>query len=221
MGESFYGATCRGSTSKLAADKFFKAFSHEASYWNERYSADTQLSDWFLQDYTEVLALISAVSKRVRSIRILHVGCGNSTLSEAMYDAGYHDIVNIDVSYVVIQQMLKSNLNRSNMTWLEMDATNMKLGEDSFDAVVDKGMLDTFACVGNVGMATKYLSEVRRVLRPGGTFACFSYAGPSSRLDFFQSPCCDWTCQVLKMSPKHGSERACYGYICTLPTAVG
>jgi hypothetical protein len=26
------------------------------------------------------------------------LGCGNSTLGEEMYDAGYHDIVNIDVS---------------------------------------------------------------------------------------------------------------------------
>ena len=33
------------------------------------------------------------------------VGCGNSKLSDQMYQAGYHNIVNIDISPSVIQQM--------------------------------------------------------------------------------------------------------------------
>jgi hypothetical protein len=34
-----------------------------------------------------------------KETRILMLGCGNSTLGEEMYDAGYHGIVNIDVSH--------------------------------------------------------------------------------------------------------------------------
>ena len=48
------------------------------------------------------------------------VGCGNSKLSQQMYDAGYKNIVNIDISPVVIQQM-KSHSPQ--MEWIVMDAT--------------------------------------------------------------------------------------------------
>lgn len=36
---------------------------------------------------------------------ILQLGCGNSILQEEMYDAGYKNITNIDISPVVIEQM--------------------------------------------------------------------------------------------------------------------
>ena len=39
--------------------------------------------------------------------RILMVGCGNSKLSDQMFKAGYCDIVNIDISPAVIEQMNK------------------------------------------------------------------------------------------------------------------
>lgn len=39
--------------------------------------------------------------------RILMVGCGNSKLSYQMWEAGYKNIVNIDISPSVIEQMSK------------------------------------------------------------------------------------------------------------------
>jgi 2-polyprenyl-3-methyl-5-hydroxy-6-metoxy-1,4-benzoquinol methylase len=35
------------------------------------------------------------------------IGCGNSLLSEQMFDAGYTNITNIDISPIVISQMEK------------------------------------------------------------------------------------------------------------------
>ena len=40
-----------------------------------------------------------------KSNSILMLGCGNSKLSDQMYEAGYHDILNIDISPSVIEQM--------------------------------------------------------------------------------------------------------------------
>lgn len=37
------------------------------------------------------------------------VGCGNSKLSQQMYEAGYKNICNIDISPVVIEQMQKAS----------------------------------------------------------------------------------------------------------------
>lgn len=56
---------------------------------------------------------------------LLMIGCGNSTLSEKMYDNGMKNITNIDISNVVIQQMTAKNLNRKEMKFLKMDMLNV------------------------------------------------------------------------------------------------
>jgi len=40
--------------------------------------------------------------------KILHIGCGNSQLQDRLYEKGYHKIINIDISSVVIEQMNKN-----------------------------------------------------------------------------------------------------------------
>lgn len=46
-------------------------------------------------------------------------GCGNSRLSEEMYEDGYTDITNIDISRVVIDQMAERTRAMEGMscTW--------------------------------------------------------------------------------------------------------
>ena len=71
------------------------------------------------------------------------VGCGNSELSEQLYDVGYQDIVNIDISEVVIKQMKERNASRRpRMSFLKMDMTQMEFPDASFQVVLDKGTLD-------------------------------------------------------------------------------
>lgn len=54
------------------------------------------------------------------------IGCGNSVLSEQMYDAGYNNITNIDISPIVISQMQKQMEDKNKqMKWLVMDATKL------------------------------------------------------------------------------------------------
>ena len=61
-----------------------------------------------------------------KNLRILVLGCGNAEFSEELYDAGYQNITNIDISPVCIQQMsVKNALTRPNMSWLVGDVTNM------------------------------------------------------------------------------------------------
>ena len=63
--------------------------------------------------------------------KVLMVGCGNSRLSEDMYDVGYHNITNIDISDTVIRQMTERNgKKREEMTFEKMDVT--QVGEDFF-----------------------------------------------------------------------------------------
>ena len=45
-------------------------------------------------------------------VRILNLGCGNSILAEDMYDHGFTNICNMDISTVVIQQMQERNAEK-------------------------------------------------------------------------------------------------------------
>ncbi|KAI3853853.1 hypothetical protein MKX03_001181 [Papaver bracteatum] len=112
------------------------------------------------------------------ALQILVPGCGNSKLSENVYDAGFQNITNIDFSKVVISDMLRRNIrSRPSMKWRVMDMTQMQFKDGIFDVVLDKGGLDALM-EPELGpkLGTQYLAEVKRVLRTGGTFVCLTLA---------------------------------------------
>ena len=78
----------------------------------------------------------------------LMLGCGNSELSEQMYDAGYTKITNIDISSVVIEQMAeRSRLSRPEMKFQVGDVTDLHMYADSsFDILIDKSTIDALLC---------------------------------------------------------------------------
>ena len=56
--------------------------------------------DWYAE-YPELKLSFSEYDIKTTD-RILMVGCGNSKLSHQMWEAGYKDVVNIDISPSVI-----------------------------------------------------------------------------------------------------------------------
>ena len=70
------------------------------------------------------------------------LGCGNSTLSEDLYEDGYHNITNIDYSEVVISKMSTKSETTKNMKWIVMDATDLRFHGSKFDIVIEKATLD-------------------------------------------------------------------------------
>ncbi|KAJ9104978.1 hypothetical protein QFC20_004417 [Naganishia adeliensis] len=116
-------------------------------YWEQRYASEDQDSsfDWFLQpEY--LLPLLEPYLHECgkgKDVRVLMLGCGNSLLGEVMYDAGYHNVVNIDYSATLIEQMIARHAEkRPDMQWLEMDIRDLKFNEGDFDVVLDKGTMD-------------------------------------------------------------------------------
>lgn len=77
--------------------------------------------------YGEYPKLSGVIHKYIKpSDKVLMVGCGNSKLSEDLYDLSYHDIHNIDISDMVIRQMThKNSRKRPKMTYTKMDATKV------------------------------------------------------------------------------------------------
>eukprot|EP00408_Alexandrium_pacificum_P047100 CAMPEP_0171240980 /NCGR_PEP_ID=MMETSP0790-20130122/44831_1 /TAXON_ID=2925 /ORGANISM="Alexandrium catenella, Strain OF101" /LENGTH=248 /DNA_ID=CAMNT_0011707519 /DNA_START=30 /DNA_END=773 /DNA_ORIENTATION=+ len=187
-------------------------------YWNSRYQEDPEPFEW-LESFADLQAMLEEISGGRKTIRVLHVGCGNSCLTERMYDDGYEEIVNIDNSAVVIEQMRTRNAGRPGMSWLEMDATNMAAFPDrSFDLVVDKSVLDTFACTDNalVTVAT-YLKEVTRCLKHGGTYLCVSYGAPSTRLNFLELGHLEWSLRQVELPAQYEASNPHYAYILKTP----
>ncbi|RUS32017.1 hypothetical protein BC938DRAFT_476495 [Jimgerdemannia flammicorona] len=69
--------------------------------------------DWF-KKYADLKPLLNEHIPD-KNASVLMLGCGNSTLSEDMYDDGYKHITNIDFSTVVIENMRTRCADRSEM----------------------------------------------------------------------------------------------------------
>jgi len=66
-----------------------------------------------------------------------------------MYDDGFLNLINIDISKTVIRAMASRAADRKSMRWEVMSCTAMTLGDATVDAVLDKGTMDSLLCGEN------------------------------------------------------------------------
>ncbi|KAK4387993.1 eEF1A lysine and N-terminal methyltransferase [Sesamum angolense] len=169
-------------TSKENWDQFFtiRGSADSFEWYAEWPQLQTLLTRILLSQLSGPEGSIGEPSPAVEAaeVSILVPGCGNSRLSEHLYDAGFKNITNVDFSKVVISDMLRKNVReRPEMKWRVMDMTSMQFGNESFNAIVDKGGLDALMepqlgpRLGNL-----YLSEVKRLLKLGGKYICLTLA---------------------------------------------
>ena len=111
------------------------------------------------------------------------VGCGNSKLSQQMYEAGYKDIINIDISPSVIEQMSKQF---PHMVWEVMDATKMSYPDQYFDVILDKGTLDALISGRNYDICEAMLRDCMRVTKDTGQLILITYGSPEGRRKIFE-----------------------------------
>ena len=167
-------------------------------YWNERYSNEEEY-DW-LGDYELFKNLIHR-HVQDKCSKILMVGCGNSQLSEQMFQDGYQNIISTDISEVCIENQQKAF---PHLTWKVADIKNLKDFEDgTFDIVIKKATLDALL----VGEKSQWdpseeaeegigncLSEISRVLKPqNGRFLSLTFAQPHFRTPFYAKTKYEWS----------------------------
>ena len=75
----------------------------QGEYWNNRFHNEQQY-DWF-KDFSEFKHL--CVQHLHPGDSVLILGCGNSTLTQDLYDSGFRNLTSIDLSDVVIDHMHK------------------------------------------------------------------------------------------------------------------
>jgi hypothetical protein len=159
------------------------------SYWNERFEQEEEF-DW-LGTYEEIKTVILQCMKDKwkHEVKVLVLGCGNSTLSHDMYLDGFCNVLSMDYSEVVIHKMKNKY---PHLEWIVMDVTDMKdLEECSFDIIIDKGVMDALVTDEKdpwnpdesvIKTTRKMCTEVFRLLSPnGGAFVQVSFSQPHFR----------------------------------------
>ncbi|TNV82203.1 hypothetical protein FGO68_gene3607 [Halteria grandinella] len=195
----------------------------DPKYWDKRYSENEgSMFDW-LEDYQSLKPLLSSLIPS-KSSRILIIGCGNAPLSEDLYDDGYQNVVNIDISSVVIKQMRERNCEkRPGMIYEVMDCTEMgAFGDDTFDVAIDKSTVDALLCGDNAYlMVAKMTREIQRVIKPdGGVYIAISYGKPESRAIHFERPHLSFVNKQFILYPadctseEQKEEKSHYIYVC-------
>ena len=73
----------------------------------------------------------------------------------------------------------------------------MYYGNNFFDVVIDKGLLDTILCGENAFVeASKLTKEITRVLKPNGIYILISFGSPKERLKHLQWDYLDYDIEV-------------------------
>jgi SAM-dependent methyltransferase len=180
----------RGKTVHLTA-KTNKDFGRQ-EYWESRFATEEEY-DWLLTFAQVKSHLVPYLPSK--TLKILIVGCGNSSFSADLYDAGYTNITNLDSSAVVIEKMRrKHESDRPLMAWVTMDMTATEFEPGClFDVIIDKAAMDALmvdegdvwdpkesVCVA----ADKMCLEMRRLLPSNGLFLQISFMQPHFRTKY-------------------------------------
>uniref|UniRef100_A0A672K5D1 eEF1A lysine and N-terminal methyltransferase n=1 Tax=Sinocyclocheilus grahami TaxID=75366 RepID=A0A672K5D1_SINGR len=138
-----------------------------ADYWERFFRKRGEKAFEWYGDYSSLCGVLHRYIKP--RDKVLVVGCGNSELSEQLYDVGYHQLTNIDISETVVSHMNQRNTERRpDLTFQQLDATQTGFESGSFQAALDKGTLDAMASEEDGALAGRMLAEVGRVLSVGG-----------------------------------------------------
>lgn len=112
--------------------------------------------------FQHVERYIFAKSALRKGMRTLDIACGAAYGTAILLDHGC-DVVGADIDKPHIEN-LKQVLGYEKFEYA--DATNLPFDDECFDAVV------TFETIEHVLDGDKFLSEMRRVLKPGGILLC-------------------------------------------------
>ena len=154
---------------------------------------------------------------------ILILGCGNADFSAELYDEGYENITNVDISSVVIQQMMDKNKDeRPKMKWVVMDITDMaEFDTDSYDLAIDKSTIDALLCGDDSFLKVALmLKEVQRVLNPSGHYFAISYGKPESRVSHLERSFLSWELREFILyeagveTEEEKEQKSHYIYVC-------
>lgn len=175
---------------RAAEDTVIFAPFQDKDFWEAEYANKRGEFEWYatFKDLKEIL-----LGNIRTGGRLLHIGCGTSSLARDLYHHGVTDIVNIDVSKGAIElamsQAAADRRGPAEMDFQLVDCRRMNaFPTSSFHTALDKGTLDSISCDKEHGEdnVAQMLAEVHRVLRPGGVFVFVTTVGSGTIARFLQ-----------------------------------
>jgi 2-polyprenyl-3-methyl-5-hydroxy-6-metoxy-1,4-benzoquinol methylase len=140
------------------------------------------------------LARYQFVKKLAAGKRVLDAGCGSGYGSHILSEVA-ESVTGIDIAAEAIECASK-NYSRSNLSYLNVDATNTGLPDQSFDMIV------SFEVVEHIPDPGAYLSELKRLLKPGGSLVISTpnrlLTSPGSEKPFNPFHVYEWTMDEFK-----------------------
>lgn len=144
------------------------------AHWERVYRthATTDVS-WYQREARLSLELIRRVIGD-RSMPIIDVGGGASTLVDGLLDAGYSDITVLDLARSPLEAAKSRLGSRAPLVrWVETDVLTADLPEDRYDAWHDRAV---FHFLSDSQERARYVNQVQRAVRPGGYVIVASFA---------------------------------------------
>ncbi|XP_060574062.1 EEF1A lysine methyltransferase 4-like isoform X2 [Ruditapes philippinarum] len=173
----------------------------EQDYWDTRYQTEEKY-DWFSAYSSFRHHLVNDVKP---DHKILMLGCGNSSLSEEMYNDGYKHITNIDFSPIVIEKMRSKHSDLHEMTWEVMDICDLRYEPSTYDIVLEKGTLDALmvhekdpwnTSTETLQKIDGILQQISRILKTGGKFISITFAQPHFRKPLYACDKFNWNMNI-------------------------
>lgn len=135
--------------------------------WNSFYTntEEGESKDETFEWYVSTKEIVPAITPLLKQEdKIFMMGCGNSTVSEELYQLGFKNILNVDIVPSVIELMKKRCAQCTEMKWMVGDVLNLEsISDASFDVIFDKGTVDSIMCSSDFeNVVAKVKSEARR-----------------------------------------------------------
>ena len=128
---------------------------------HDKYSVNKQpFGDWIVSHY-----------EIAPGAKVLELGCGTGGMwqgRQALID-GFDELMLTDFSEGMLQDAQRNLQGMRGIQFRLADIQNLPFADDSYDFVIANMMLY------HVPDRPKAIAEVRRVLKPGGTFVCATY----------------------------------------------
>lgn len=190
----------------------------DPAWWDDEYKKCKKGDnyEWFSSDDRLMETIYRFLENR--DMKIINIGCGISCIQNLIFDRGFHDITNIDISPTCINIMKEAD--KRGMKWEVADILKpFPYEPETFDLAIDKGTLDAII----VDKADQweieddvykdsdfYFENVYRVLKKGGRFIQITFGQPHFRKRLFERPNLDWKVIVHTIQPEHSFHFFCY-----------
>lgn len=154
-------------------------------YWDDRFKEEESY-EWIanFDDFGDIL--LEFIEPEYS---ILHIGCGNSKLSQQLFDRGFKNITNLDFSSVLVE---KGKINEPHFSWVCDDMTKLStIPSKTFDIVLEKAAIESITTKeksqwsysqDTINDLDNIFQSIQRVLKDDGRFISISFTQPHFRI---------------------------------------